>query len=61
MEPEDELFDWLEDVYASANNALPTIDLTEYQVTLSNNQIVEIQHNGNDQQFGTPHHSSDTE
>lgn len=61
MDEEEELLDWLCDVYAAAGNQPPTIDLTEYSVTLQNNQIVEIQHNGNDQQFGTPHHSSDAE
>lgn len=43
---EDELFDWLGDVYASANNALPTVDLTEIDVTLQNNQIIGIEHHG---------------
>lgn len=57
---EEELLDWLCDVYASAGNATPTIDLTEYSVTLQNNQIVEIQSNGNTQQFGTPSSQTDT-
>lgn len=35
---EDELFDWLSETYSEQGDALPTIDLTEYQVSYTINK-----------------------
>lgn len=61
MDEEEELLDWLCNVYAAAGNQNPVVDLTEYSITLQNNQIVEIKHERSDSESGTASRSSDAE